>query len=185
MDKNKTKKWDKARAAEYHKEYYEANKDRIAEYHKQWYNKNKEYIKNYCEENKEKILQKQQERHKLNPEKRSQDWQKWYKVNKIRSPKRRFTEAKHSAKKRKLEWPLTLEEYAALIVLPCFYCENQLGEPVKRSTGLDRLDCDQGYHISNVVSCCYTCNSIKHMFLSPEEMKLVAKTLIEFRKQKK
>ena len=105
-------------------------------------------------------------------------------MNKIRSPRRRFTEAKHSAKKRKIEWRLTLDEYIALIAMPCYYCENKLCEPVKRATGLDRLDSNKGYEIGNVVSCGYMCNCIKHQFLSPEEMKLVAKTLIDFRQQR-
>lgn len=65
--------------------------------------------------------------------------------------------------------------------MPCYYCENKLCEPVKRATGLDRLNSDEGYELSNVVSCGYMCNCMKHMFLTPEEMKFVAQALIVFR----
>lgn len=151
------------------------------EYHRQWRAQNKEHLRQYRANNADKILQQQRARHAENPEKRAQDWQKWYRKNKVRSCNRRFTEAKHTAKKRDIVWLLTLQEYEQLISLPCYYCDNQLGEPVKRSIGLDRLNSNKGYQTDNVVSCCYVCNTIKHVHLSPEEMKLVAITLIQFR----
>jgi hypothetical protein len=176
--------WTKERQAEYHKQYREDNKEHLYDYHKQWEIDNKDHVDAYREANREKILKQQQDRHAKNPEKRAQDWDKWYAKNKVRSPQRRFTEAKHSAKRRDIDWSLTLEEYTALIEMPCYYCENQLYEPVRRATGLDRLDSNKDYEISNVVSCCYLCNTMKNAFLTPEETKSVANFLIELRKKK-
>lgn len=184
MDKLLINKLSATDKAEYHKKYYEDNKEKLSAYRKQWHIKNKERRKKYEKDNHERILKQQQARHNTNPEKRREDWQKWYEMNKIRSPKRRFTEAKHTAEKRKIEWFLTLEEYIALLKLPCYYCENKLGTPVLRSIGLDRLTSDKGYETSNVVSCCYTCNVMKHTFLTPEEMKFVATALIKFREER-
>jgi len=104
-------------------------------------------------------------------------------MNPQRSPKRRFTEAKHTAKKREIIWDLTLEEYSALITIPCHYCENKLGQPVKRSIGLDRLDSNKGYEPNNVVSCCYVCNCIKNEFLTPEETKAAVRAILEVRER--
>lgn len=154
-----------------------------SEYHKKWCRENKEHIAQYRKDNKEKISKQQKEWRESNPGRAKELWNEWYKMNKTRSPKRRLTEAKHTAKRRKINWDLTLEEYSSLIVMPCYYCENQLGEPVKRSIGLDRLNSDGGYEISNVVSCCYVCNCIKNEFLTPEETKAAVQAILAVRKQ--
>ena len=57
----------------------------------------------------------------------------------------------------------------------------KLGKPVKRSTGLDRLDSDGCYELTNVVSCCYSCNTIKNNILTPEETKIAVKAILDFR----
>lgn len=184
MDSTKTKKWDKKRQSEYHKEYRKNHKKRLDDYHKNWEMENPEYRKNYYEENREIELQRNKEWRDANPEKVKNNWDTWYQMNKQRSPRRRFTESKNKAKKRGIEWLLSFEEYSELIKLPCYYCENQLGEPVKRSSGLDRLDSNGDYEPTNVVSCCYTCNCIKNEFLTPEETKVAVKSILEFRRNK-
>lgn len=154
------------------------------EYYKNWYRENKEHVKRYRKNNKEKISKQQKEWREAHPEQVKHLWDEWYKMNKTRSPKRRFTEAKHSAKKREIEWQLTLEKYSSLIIMPCYYCANKLGAPVKRSIGLDRLDSNKGYELENVVSCCYTCNCIKNEFLTPEETKAAVNAVLEIREKK-
>jgi hypothetical protein len=181
MDKKETKKWDKEKQAEYYKEWRKKNKERLKEYQKKWHEENKEHIKQYLEDNKEKIAEKSKEWRDSHQDERKKLWDEWYAKNKIRSPKRRFTEAKHAAKKRKIEWLLSFDEYSKLIEMPCYYCANQLGEPVKKSTGLDRLNSDGYYELTNVVSCCYICNIIKNTFLSPEETKIAIKAVLDFR----
>lgn len=155
-----------------------------AEYRKKWREENKEHLKRYYANNAERISKKQKEWRKNNPGRAKELWDEWYKMNKVRSPRRRLTEAKHTAKRRKIEWNLTLEEYSNLIAMPCYYCNNQLGEPVRRSIGLDRLNPNEGYTISNVVSCCYICNCIKNEFLTPEETKAAVQAILEVRNKK-
>lgn len=186
MDNIKTKKWNKEYQAAYYKQWREKNKEHIANYQKQWHEENKEHIKEYIQNNIEQIKEKQKEYRETNKKNIKQNWQEWYKDNPERSARRRFTESKNKAiKKRKIEWSLTFEEYKNLISMSCYYCDNKLGEPVKRSTGLDRLDSNKGYEISNVVSCCYVCNCIKNMFLTPEETQAAVQTVLEIREKNK
>ncbi len=100
-------------------------------------------------------------------------------------PSRRLTTAKSMAKKRGHEWLLTLEQYIEIIKDPCYYCANELGTPVKKGSGLDRMDSERGYSLDNVVSCCAFCNGIKSDKLTPEEMKVAVKAILDYRKGNK
>lgn len=76
---------------------------------------------------------------------------------------------KNSAKKKGNEWNLTDEEATTLFAGECAYC----GTPpsnTRRSkgahgifiyNGIDRVNNDEGYTLSNSVSCCGRCNKIK------------------------
>src|SRR5579885_596810 len=55
------------------------------------------------------------------------------------TPNKRFCQIRIRARKKNLSATLTLEEYKALIIQPCYYCNNLLGNPVNYSIGLDRL----------------------------------------------
>lgn len=170
---------------EYDRKYREKNKEKLAAYQKEWKEKNREHLKQYYEENREYLSARYKEYRETHKEEIKENWNEWYQKNKTRSPQRRFTESKYKAiNKRKLEWTLTLEEYKELINQPCFYCKNKLGEPVKRSCGLDRLDSNLGYISGNVVSCCYVCNCIKNSFLSPEETQSAVKAILRLRFKK-
>jgi hypothetical protein len=161
-------------------------KDCTKSYLAKWYEENQEWVQNYREENAEYIAAKSKEYRETHQEETKQRWQDWYKNNPERSPRRRFTEAKNKAiKKRKLSWTLTLEEYIELIKQPCYYCNYALGEPVRRACGLDRLNSSIGYEIDNVVSCCYLCNTIKGDRLTPEEAKIAIETILQMRGKKK
>lgn len=180
------KTWSKEKQAEYHKEWRKKNKEKLKEYQHQWHENNKDHIENYLESNKEKIKEKSKQYRADNKDKIKNLWNQWYKEHPERSPKRRFTESKNKAiKKRKLLWTLTLEEYTKLISEPCYYCNNKLGDPVKRSCGLDRLDSNIGYEITNVVSCCMICNTIKNEHLTPEEAKAAVEAVLLIRELKK
>lgn len=176
-------KWSKEQQAVYHKEWRKKNKEKLQQYHQQWHENNKNYIENYLEQNKDRIREKSKEYRDKNKDRIKKLWNQWYKEHPERSPKRRFTESKNKAIKiRKLSWTLTLEEYTKLISEPCYYCNNELGDPVKRSCGLDRLDSNTGYEITNVVSCCMICNTIKNEHLTPEETKIAVNAVLQFRK---
>lgn len=71
-----------------------------------------------------------------------------------------------SAKRRKIIWKLTKEEFSKFTKCNCFYC----GEPPKKEidipglngkyiyNGIDRKDSSSDYTIDNCVTCCYKCN---------------------------
>lgn len=174
--------WAKEKQKEYYQKYRENNKEKLTAYHKKWHEDNADYVIQYRKDNAEHISEVCKLWRDSNKELRAQLWKDWYKKNPRRSAKRRFTNAIKKAGKRKIEWILSLEEYSELIKLPCYYCNNELGEPVVRSVGLDRLDSDKGYELSNCVSSCYICNCMKNAFLSPEETKAVAQAIIAYRK---
>jgi len=79
---------------------------------------------------------------------------------------------------------LTKEEYIELTSNPCYYCNYELGTPVKEAGGLDRLDIAKGYEPNNCVSCCRTCNTLRFTNLTPEETKIVVRTIIDLRADK-
>jgi hypothetical protein len=95
---------------------------------------------------------------------------------------------KWSASKRGLTFLLTKEEFRHLTSLPCYYCGT---EPVKEfksnngySTyiynGIDRVNNNMGYEISNVVPCCTTCNKAKATMTQEEFINWIDR-LVAFR----
>lgn len=96
--------------------------------------------------------------------------------------KARFNTAKKRAKKRNLEWNLTLEEYKSLLIPNmCHYCE----APVSvYGVGLDRLDNEKGYVWGNVEPCCAGCNKLKSDLLTHSEMLWVVDILKSKRGEK-
>jgi hypothetical protein len=82
--------------------------------------------------------------------------------NKLRSkcadctPKGVYVSYKNGAKKRGVHFPLTLEEYLTISILPCYYCGSS-----KVRNGIDRKDNSIGYMVENSVSCCSKCNLMK------------------------
>ena len=70
------------------------------------------------------------------------------------------------AARRNIETSLTLEEYIKLISGDCFYCGSAPDQSMHNSSafcknGIDRLDSNIGYHVSNCVSACKQCNLAK------------------------
>lgn len=78
-----------------------------------------------------------------------------------RAPKNRFTRQRKKALHKGKSWNLSLEEYSAMVILPCTFC----GE-VKFETGvgLDRLDNSKGYTVGNVQPACRACNLLRGLF---------------------
>lgn len=75
------------------------------------------------------------------------------------------------AKRKRLSFKVTLEEFSNLISQDCFYC----GRPPSNSarndykfgaikySGVDRVDNKKGYEVANCVPCCALCNTMKHI----------------------
>jgi hypothetical protein len=76
-------------------------------------------------------------------------------------PSTRYAIYRGDAKRRGLPFELTRDDFDALWGKPCTYC----GAAIE-GIGLDRVDSEAGYVASNVVPCCWICNTWKsHMTL--------------------
>lgn len=68
----------------------------------------------------------------------------------------RYNAYKKNAKKRKIEFNLSKEDFYSITTLPCYYCGND-----QSYSGIDRIDSSLGYQLSNCVPCCEVCNKMK------------------------
>lgn len=84
-----------------------------------------------------------------------------------------------TAKRRKLEWDISEEEYSIITSRRCHYCDGDLGRSGCR---LDRKDNSVGYLKENVIPCCYSCNMIRNDLLTVEEMEVAMKAVLELRR---
>jgi hypothetical protein len=90
---------------------------------------------------------------------------------------------KRHAKDRKLEFILTKEEFTTLINNPCHYCgisssNTKVTKNCKEGfsyNGIDRVNNIVGYHFTNCVSCCATCNRAKMSMSKEEFLKWISK----------
>lgn len=80
-----------------------------------------------------------------------------------------YNKTKNGAKVRGYIFEITFEEFKLIASQKCFYCGSEASNKcsakgyygVYRYNGLDRMNSDFGYTISNVVPCCKTCNKGK------------------------
>lgn len=83
---------------------------------------------------------------------------------------------KSNAKKRNITWELSNKDIKDIIHKPCFYCGDiDKNKMITKGctegymyNGIDRIDSNKGYTISNIVSCCKICNIAKHDMSSKE-----------------
>lgn len=80
-----------------------------------------------------------------------------------------FDTTKRNAKRRKINWSLTFEQFYQISQQPCHYCGNLPQQRTQRQyhgafvhNGLDRLNSKKGYIKNNIVSCCKYCNYAKN-----------------------
>jgi len=66
-----------------------------------------------------------------------------------------------SATKRGLTINLQVDDFKAMVVKPCYYCDYFKETEVN---GIDRINNDIGYEKTNCVPCCDLCNRLKHYF---------------------
>lgn len=104
---------------------------------------------------------------------------------------------KTNAKSRNISWELSLEEFKKLIQQSCFWCNsfpplkqmNRTNENKHWSAewksklklhahGVDRIDNNKGYLLSNVVTCCKQCNLMKHAYSVSQFLSQVEKIYI-------
>ncbi len=83
-----------------------------------------------------------------------------------RTTEGRYSNFKSTAKARNLKVDITYDEHVALLAPnKCHYCSKALQET---GSGLDRIDSNIGYLLSNVVPCCKICNVMKNNLETPE-----------------
>lgn len=112
-----------------------------------------------------KILTEQ--RKLLNPKVLKTDEEKklWQKEYRIKNKKQLFEYSQTdtskykqytlSAKRRNLEFNLTLDQFIKLFHSDCIYCKDE------EARGIDRVDNSIGYLVKNCESCCSICNKMK------------------------
>jgi len=94
-----------------------------------------------------------------------------------------FSKYKAGAKRRRLIFNLTKEEFAELVKQNCYYCgKSPQTERYKRGAngnfiynGIDRVDNNRGYELDNCVACCKYCNIAKHTLTQADFFKLIKK----------
>lgn len=77
---------------------------------------------------------------------------------------------KGSKPAKKFGFTLSDKEFDVLITSECYYCgikptSTRFDKPLDKELficGVDRIDSSQGYHLTNVVSCCKRCNQAKN-----------------------
>lgn len=101
---------------------------------------------------------------------------------------------KSSAKRRKIEFSLTYEEYYEICkITNCFFCDSEIKRVPfvrknhsanKKGYYLDRIDNKKGYTKDNVVSCCSNCNFTRGNRFSFEEFCLFSNVLKQIMKNR-
>jgi len=87
--------------------------------------------------------------------------------------KGRYIIYRRNAKKRGLEFSLSLYEFTDIILKPCYYCGKK-----QLYNGVDRVDNSKGYIKSNCKPCCTICNKMKGT-LGEKEFTAHCKKVIE------
>lgn len=106
---------------------------------------------------KNEILRVNREYYKANKERinsQRKDYSKKYYSKTKGTDSRVYSVYKSSAKRKSIEFSLSFGEFSGLYGKKCHYCGSN-------SSGIDRVNNNCGYSISNCVSCCEICNKTK------------------------
>jgi hypothetical protein len=85
--------------------------------------------------------------------------------------------------KRKYSFDLTIDEFHELTQKPCFYCGREPSQKITTKTnngpfiynGIDRIDNNLGYTLSNSRTCCKECNMAKGSLSEQDFLILIKK----------
>lgn len=94
-------------------------------------------------------------------------------VSSVEKVKQRYISLQRRAKKRNMEFNLTIE-YIEDILKPkdCYYCHKYT-----ENITIDRKDNNRGYTIDNTVPACKRCNTLKSNWITEEQMRRIIKLL--------
>lgn len=97
------------------------------------------------------------------PNKSSIDGCAWQcKECKVHNLLNRYKMYKNNANHRKIEFELSVEEFDNITKQPCYYCGQHSNTYLNMPfCGIDRINSNIGYVITNCVPCCETCNTMK------------------------
>ena len=113
----------------------------------------------------------------------------YHKLNKIkklevnrayeRTPEGSYQRYKHGAKYRQISFELTYNEFLMFWQKPCFY-----GGCAVETIGLDRIDSQSGYHLSNLVSCCSVHNKMKSTMTQEQFLNYCERVVLQMKQGK-
>lgn len=151
-----------------HKQIQEVNRQRIKEKKRQYYLKHRE----------EKIKSQQayRETHKEKVAIYNRAYQKVYYSRTKNTLRHRYKAYKGDARRRGLDFFLTVEEFGFFWQQPCEYCGIAID-----TVGIDRRDNQKGYELDNCISCCSTCNLVKGQFAFDEWMAYLEQVAVYYR----
>lgn len=139
----------------YHREYYHRTKERDKEKRAKW-----------AKENRDKVLINQRDWRLRNRNKIKEQSAAYAPIAKIA---RKFTlngrwwSYISDARKRKIGFLLTKDEFKSLWGKPCHYCGSEIA-----TIGVDRIDSCGPYRIGNIRPCCHRCNMMKNSHSSED-----------------
>lgn len=73
------------------------------------------------------------------------------------NPTKRFNSIKYQANIRHHLFSLTYEQFLTFWNKKCYYCDNEI-----IGIGIDRIDNNIGYELTNCIPCCTICNKMKN-----------------------
>jgi hypothetical protein len=94
-------------------------------------------------------------------------------------PWRRFQKLQFKCSHKDIYISLREDNYTKLISSGCFYCKKDISK--ETGCGLDRLDNNGGYELTNVVPCCGSCNQIRNKHLTHDEMRVAMDAVLTYR----
>ena len=153
----------KEKANKQQRKYYKNNKEKIKVIHKRYALKNKGKIAE------RKKLYKQNNKVKI----RKQN--KLYREKAYFTPKYQYKKYKEMAKRRNKEFNLSFEEFEKYWQGNCYYCGDKI-----ETVGLDRVDNEKGYEISNIERCCRRCNIMKNVYSKDDFVEHCKKIISNF-----
>lgn len=170
---------DKEKLKEYQKQYRENNKERLNKLKKEWRDKNSEQQKlyriEYRAKNNDILNAKDKKRYYKDIDATKLKRKKRYWRNKEYNPEKiMFQSAKDRAKRKGLEFTITLEDIKIPKACPIFglTLSASIGRFNENSPSLDRINNSKGYVKGNIIVISYRANQIKNDATPDELMKI-------------
>jgi 5-methylcytosine-specific restriction endonuclease McrA len=106
---------------------------------------------------------------------------------------------RRGAKKRNLDWALTVDQFTYITSSNCYYCDapphrirynyggikaELIANSAYTYNGIDRIDPKLGYTLENCRACCWTCNKWKGKMSSDDFFSHINKISIQLRLKK-